>query len=104
MSHLPKPMANSEVFLCHCGSWEHQLVVAQEEEDLAGYDVVASISCSLCDNLSLQRRLKLAIKYVFGYRPKYGMLSEILLTKAETHRLIDSLSKFVHSETTDVPS
>jgi hypothetical protein len=96
-------MANSEVFLCHCGSWEHQLVVAREEE-LVGYDVVASISCSLCDNLSLQKRLKLAIKYIFGYRSKYGMFSEILLTKAETHRLIDTLSKFVDLETTNVPS
>ena len=96
-------MANSEVFFCNCGSWEHLLIVAQEEE-LVGYDVVASISCSLCDNLSLQKRLKLAIKYVFGYRSKYGMFSEILLTKAETHRLIDTLSKFVHSETTNVPS
>jgi hypothetical protein len=65
---------------------------------------VASISCSLCDNLSLQRRLKLAIKYVFGYRSKYGMFSEVLLTKADTCRLIDTLSKSVHLETTNVPS
>lgn len=95
-------MANNEVFLCHCGSWEHQLVVRQEEEE--GWDVVASIACSLCDNLSLQKRLRLAIRYVFGYRSKYGMFSEILLTKADTHRLIDTLSKSVHLKTTDVPS
>jgi len=97
-------MANSGVFLCHCGSWEHQLVVRQEEEGVEGSDVVASIAYSLCDNLSLRRRLRLAIKYVFGYRSKYGMFSEMLLTRADTHRLIDILSKSVHLETTDVPS
>ena len=97
-------MTNSEVFLCHCGHWEHQLIVTQMEEESADYNVVVSIGCSLCDNLSLLRRLKLAIKYVFGYRSKYGMFSEILLKRADTYRLINILNKSVHLKTTDVPS
>jgi hypothetical protein len=87
---------NRQVFLCTCGHNEHQMIITAIDDPIEEFFVC--ISPSLCDNLSLLTRVKYAVKYIFGHRSKYGMFSDIILTKADTTRLIDALAKAVRSE------
>ncbi len=79
-----------DVFFCHCGHNEHQIILSHYKEP---YDVFESfyLSVSLYDNLSLPRRILYAIKYIFGYRSRYGAFAEIVLSPSEAKNLSDSI-------------
>ena len=64
----------SKFLLCECCSSEHQLVVHFEKNE--EYKEV-TLSYSLIDNLSFFKRVWLGIKYIFGYRSRYGHFGEI---------------------------
>jgi hypothetical protein len=85
-------MQNSkEVIFCHCGCDEHQLIISHFDD--YGDPPLIFLSVNLSDNLSLLKRIKLAVMYIFGYRSRYGMFAEILLDKKSAVKLVDSLSK-----------
>lgn len=86
-----------EVFFCRCADHEHQLIIEPTEDWLC-------VSVSLSDNLSFFKRLKLAIKYIFGYRSRYGMFAEILIDPWEANELINFLGKVDYIGEQDVHS
>jgi hypothetical protein len=75
-----------QAFFCACGHNEHQLIIEPIE-----YGV--SVSASLADNLPFFNRVWLAIRYVFGYRSRYGMFAEIVLDPCNVDELVEFLGK-----------
>jgi hypothetical protein len=69
------------LFTCRCGSIEHIFVITADDEDLF-------IEVHLAP-LPLWQRVRQAIKYVFGYRSKWGDFDEILLDPTQALQLGD---------------
>lgn len=78
-----------ELILCNCGDSEHQCIVTSDE----GY---AYMEVHLVHYTSFWTRLKYAIKYIFGYKCKYGAFDEIILRKTDApkfRKIADYLEK-----------
>jgi hypothetical protein len=77
------------LFVCHCGSIEHQLVVTYFPED--GVDApVAYLEMHLAP-LPLWQRLRYAWAYLRGRRPHDGAFAEIVLDAGTALQLGDLL-------------
>lgn len=73
-----------ETLICQCYSIEHQISFNWVEyEDLEG-EVYMEVHLK---PLSFLRRLKHGIKYIFGYRCRYGDFNEVILKKEDVHKL-----------------
>lgn len=80
----------NDLFICECSSMEHQFVVSFDcDKEWNDYIYV---HVHLSSN-SLFERLIRSIKYIFGYKCKYGCFEEVLLDKVQTRTLIDVLSE-----------
>jgi hypothetical protein len=77
---------NDNLFICNCGSVEHQFIVRLDDE----WDFVY-VSIHLSPH-PLHKRLINAIKYIFGHRSKYGDFDEIILNEDDTKKLVNLLS------------
>jgi hypothetical protein len=71
-------MMKPEIMVCQCTSLEHQVVYWRDPEDTQVYMSV------YLSPLPLTKRIKAALKYIFGYRCKYGHWEEFVL--GEEHR------------------
>ena len=60
-------MNNTNILICECGSTEHQIVYSYDEE----YNEV-DCSIHLSNYNGFLWRLKLAVKYLFGYKCVFG--------------------------------
>lgn len=72
-----------EFFICQCNNTEHQLVFKYFENDIGG-DVYVEVH--LVPD-SFWNRIKNAIKYIFGYRSKYGDFDEFIFKKEDANKL-----------------
>ena len=82
---------NEILFLCACSSSEHQFIVRWDNE----YEQVY-ISIHLANYLGFWKRLLRGIKYIFGYKCKYGDFDEIILREKDADKLqtiVDHLKK-----------
>lgn len=79
-----------ELLLCECGSSEHQMVIRYLNFEL---DAFVSVDIYLTKR-SFWGRLKYAIKYIFGYKSKYGAWDEIILNHEHIKRL-ESVIKYL---------
>lgn len=68
-------MNNTELLICDCCSVEHQIIFRHDKEDNWVY---AEIHLA---KTTFWRRLKYGIKYIFGYKCKYGAFEEFILNK-----------------------
>ena len=64
-----------ELLLCECASSEHQMIIRYFEDDQEStvYVDVHLVKRSFWD------RLKHGLKYIFGYKSKYGAWDEIIM-------------------------
>jgi len=76
--------SKSYIIQCHCGSQEHSASISWFPDDSEVY-----LSVNLSDNGSFWKRLKIGIKYIFGYKSRYGMFSEIVLFEEDIKNIID---------------
>ena len=72
-----------EIFICECHSTDHQMVILYSEDN--GYPMVYS-------NVQLNKRpfwerLKYGIKYIFGYKCRYGAFDEFIFNTYYAERL-----------------
>jgi len=77
---------NPELYICACGSAEHQLIVTKDE-DFIYFQVHLAI-------LPWWRRVLHAIPYVLGYRCKHGDFDEIVFDPDSAHKLGATLVSF----------
>lgn len=86
-------MEKTEILICSCNSTEHQIVIYKDEEDEKPFEKLAYVHIHLTKR-SFKRRIIPAIKYLFGYRCKYGEWDEILLDKDHVSQL-EELIKYL---------
>jgi hypothetical protein len=64
-----------ELILCECSSLEHQVVISYEEDYEEMYFHIH------LSKPRFLRRLKYAIRYLLGYRSRYGAFEEVIISK-----------------------
>lgn len=71
-----------QIFICKCHNIEHQLVFSYFKDEPELY-----VTVHLNPEYSFWKRLKLAIKYIFGYRSMYGEFDEFIFNEDEIDKL-----------------
>jgi hypothetical protein len=79
--------------LCDCGDCAHQALLIADIDDKWGSSVCLEYHLSTYKNIF--KRIWVAIKYVFGYRSKYGEWDEIIINPTEVKRIRDFLARFL---------
>jgi len=80
----------TEFFECDCGADEHTLRFTLDLPEREIY-----ISMFLQADYRWYKRTWIAIKYIFGYKCKYGHWDNWTIHKGDAKRLRDMLNKFV---------
>ena len=80
----------SEFFECQCGSDEHTLRFVYDKENNEFY-----LSIFLDNYRPWWKRLGLSIKYLFGYKSRYGHFGEWLMEQEDASRLSIMLDKVI---------
>jgi len=78
----------TEYFECACGSSEHTLRFILNKEDKEIYTDIY-----LNQWRPIYKRIWVGIKYIFGYKSKYGEWDSWILRPEDTKRLIALLNK-----------
>ena len=81
-----------EFLICQCESIEHQLSFSWISNEIYG-DVYLTIHLA---PLSLWQRIKNGVKYIFGYRSKYGDFDDMIIKKEDVwklERIVEYLKK-----------
>lgn len=79
----------NEYIECACSSTEHTLRFTFDPEDGTVY-----VHVFLESDYRWYKRLLVAVKYIFGYKCKYGHWDETLIVPEEAKRLSDMLMRF----------
>lgn len=79
----------SYFFECKCGSDEHTLRFTLDKEDKEIYT-----SIFLNNYLNIFKRLFVAIKYIFGYKCKYGHWDCWVMRDEDIQKLSDMLDNY----------
>ena len=83
-------LKNEEILVCACHSTEHQIVIQKDEEENVLY-----CSIHLCP-LPWYERIVNGIKYIFGYRCKYGDFDEFIFDKNHVI-LLSQMTEFLRN-------
>lgn len=73
-----------ELFVCQCSSIEHQVVFSYDKED---EDKDVYVSVHLVPEHSIWRRIINSVKYIFGYKCRYGHFEEFIFNKEDAGKL-----------------
>lgn len=84
-------MKDEKWYVCECSSLEHFFVVSFDETEEWNDYVFINVYLS---QLSFFQRLINGIKYIFGFKSKYGSFEEILLNKEKVQDLIERLNLY----------
>jgi hypothetical protein len=80
-------MEEPKYFECRCHSPEHLLRLWFDDED----DFPCVYLSVFLDNAPWHRRLWLGLKYILGYKCRYGHFDEFLLRPEDADRMIEML-------------
>jgi hypothetical protein len=76
-------MLEQELLLCQCSSPEHQIIFRYFEDE-SEKEIYMSIHLNSSKNIF--ERINKAIKYIFGYKCKYGHFDEFILRQEDTEK------------------
>ncbi|MFW6247047.1 MAG: hypothetical protein ACOC22_02630 [bacterium] len=86
---------NSDILLCDCGLAEHQIIIHKDNQFSGGYREI-----TLCPHLithkNILKRIWVAIRYVFGYKSRYGAWDNIIVSQQNYKPLKDAV-KFLEN-------
>lgn len=77
-------MERNELFICSCNNVEHQIILSYFDDEPKG-DVYCTIH--LKPEMNLLKRIKNAIRYVFGHRSIYGDFDEFIFKSEDADKL-----------------
>lgn len=80
----------TEIIICECCSSEHQLIfrTIYNPQDIQNDEVFIDIHLN---KKSFWKRLKYGLKYIFGYKCRFGAFDEIITTKEKLQNVINKL-------------
>jgi hypothetical protein len=81
-------MKSPKVFICDCRSYEHQSIFWHDSEDDQLY-----VSIHLTTHKNIFKRLWSAIKYIFGYKSRFGSWDEFIFKPEDKERLLNYLKE-----------
>jgi hypothetical protein len=105
MRHLKETKMESlksEFFECECHSDEHVVKFTPDLEDDNTLNWRIYVSVYLNQYRTIWGRLKTAVKYLFGYKCKYGQWDTAILTPEDCSRLKLLIEKFEAARLTEV--
>jgi len=85
----------TEILICDCNSTDHQLVMYYDKDDEFGHEEVF-IHFHLSNHRSFWGRLKYGLKYIFGYKSRFGAWDELVLKPTDVNklqRMVDYLNR-----------
>lgn len=71
-----------ELFICRCNNTEYQLIFSYFKDSNEVY-----VSVHLIPEKNIWKRIINSIKYIFGYRSKYGHFDEFIFSKSDADKL-----------------
>lgn len=74
-----------EIFICDCYSVEHQLILRQDPDSFDDIYVYIHLN----KERKFWKRLKHGVKYIFGYKSRFGAWDEFIVNKKDWSRLRD---------------
>ena len=80
-------------FQCHCSSDEHTMRFMLDMKDACGPFLYAHFFINTYDNVF--KRIWTGIKYIFGYKCKYGHWDEWIMEPKDAERLRNMLDQFI---------
>lgn len=84
----------AEIILCECTSVEHQIVIIKDIDDITGRQAYLQHHIT---TLRFFKRLLYAIKYIFGYKSKYGCFEEFIISCDNVDKL-EELVNFIKNK------
>lgn len=87
---------NKHLLICSCHSTEHQIIIYENTDPLYGPEAYVHIHLI---KRSFWKRLKYAIKYIFGYKSRYGAWDEFILEPKHADKLEQLLYHLTSDET-----
>jgi len=78
-------MKDNNILICECNSTEHQIVFNKIDDDSDDKQIYCHIYLS--DYPNFFKRVIIGIKYIFGYKCKYGHWDEFILSKKHSDDL-----------------
>lgn len=82
-----------DLFICQCESSEHQVIFSYFDDGELREVYMTTYLCK-CNNF--WRRLVYGIKYIFGYKSKYGAFDEFIFKGSDAdklQRIVDYMKK-----------
>ena len=83
-----------QFIVCDCGHIEHLIVLSFDPDESEPEYREIYLEVFLNPHRHFLVRVWHAIKYIFGYRSKYGDFDEVVLGKSQVAKLMDFLIKF----------
>jgi len=83
-----------QLFVCDCGDVSHQFIVSWYKDNVDWNDELY-IQVHLNQSMGFWKRLWHGIKYIFGFKCRFGSFDEVLLKPKEVERLQKALDEFV---------
>lgn len=71
-----------ELFICECNNVEHQLIFSYLKDEDEVY-----MEVHLIPESNILKRIWDALKYIFGYRSKYGHFDEFIFHRDDASKL-----------------
>ena len=81
---------NDHFIRCSCGHHEHQAIIAADPDD-----GLLFVEFHLVTWQNILRRAWVAVRYVFGYRSRFGAWDELVMDRGQVEALRDYLSGFL---------
>lgn len=86
----------TDYFECQCFSSENRLVFTYDDED---NEIYASIFLNQYHNFF--QRVWVGIKYIFGYKCRYGHFDCFILESSDKERLINTINQLKYDKKED---
>lgn len=78
-----------ELLVCECENVEHQLIFNYFEDETEDREVYLEVH--LVPEYNIWKRIRNAIKYIFGYRSMYGHFDCFIFKQSDSHKLVKIL-------------
>ena len=88
-------MEETQIFVCDCHSFEHQVKFMYDEEDNEVYLYVH------LTNGTFWSRLKKGIKYIFGHSSRFGEWDEFIFQEKDEENLREFLNQIKRKDDED---